>query len=253
MKQCKYPKLVRHGKKYFKVRCRKCPACKGLRVQQWISRFCFEDAYNPYPPKFVTMTYEVEPDGVDEIREHIQFFFKRIREKGYHVRYFATVEKGSKKKRLHCHAILWTDASSLGYHRLRSMLTKSWKKGYVLLRDMYGGKGGFIYASKYLQKDTIYYTYSRRPGLGGIGRLDFIEKAIDRYARTGRIIERMRLPVLGELLQVRVHSGWMRQIKKILGVKKLPEMDTFIIDVDKPKELEYKQIMEDLLNGKEKN
>jgi hypothetical protein len=211
---------------------------------------CFEDAYNPYWPYFVSMTYEKEPqDRIKEnTRKDIQSFIKSIRDKGYHVRYFAVVERGSKKGRVHCHAILWSDANSrLGYHSLRAMLQKSWKKGFVLLKRLYGGKGGFIYATKYIQKEIIYYTWSRRPGLGGIARDEFIEKAVDRYYRTGKVIERMRIPILGEFKEIRVNSGWMRKLKKVLGLRKRPEIGDYVLNIEKPTEEQYINIMKQLL------
>jgi hypothetical protein len=108
---------------------------------------------------------------------------------------------------------------------VRHLLTACWKQGHVLLRRMYGGRKGFNYACKYLFKDPLWASWSRRPGLGSKGKNDFIERAIDRYERTGRVIDRMRIPVLGDLLVVRVHSGWMRDLRKILGISRIPGSD----------------------------
>ena len=163
---CKSPRLKRVGGKHVKIRCRQCLECGLLKQQQWVSRLMFEDAFNPYRPMFATLTYEEEPNDIDQVISDVQTWLKRLRQRKYSVRFFATVEKGSLRGRIHAHAILWSDLSlnPSMFHK-RDVVTKTWKRGICFLRDLYGGRSGFNYTTKYILKDPIWYTWSRRPGI----------------------------------------------------------------------------------------
>lgn len=223
--------------------------CKLLRAQQWVSRMTFETAYNPYWPIFVTPTYATEPDDYERIKIHFAQFIKALRDRGFTVRYFATVERGSQKGRLHLHCILWSDISFLKYREQRSYLEKCWRHGFCLLRIMYGGKRGFNYAAKYILKDTIWYTYSRRPGIGAKGKLAYLERGIKEFLTNGRIIYRIRLRVLGEEIITTVHSGWRKALRDILSLR--VDWKSDVIYQDLPVKLEsYEEQKERLINGK---
>jgi len=213
------------GDKRIHVRCRQCFDCKALKQQQWISRLCFEDAYNQYHPVFITPTYAEEPKSEKIIIQHWQKFIKRLRDRSFNIRYFVSLERGGKKGRLHLHAILWSDISFSNYKEQRLTYEKAWKHGFCLLRIMYGGKSGFNYASKYILKETLWYSYSRRPGLGSEGKSHYLERGVTEYLRTGRIIDRVRLRVLREEITIRAHSGWRKQLRTMLGIKVIPGTD----------------------------
>jgi hypothetical protein len=246
MKNCLNPKTIRRNKKIIQVRCRKCDPCRELTQKQWVSRMLYETAFSKYKPLFITPTYQEEPQNVDQVKKDIQRFIKRLRENGVgDLRYFVTVERGTKKGRLHCHAVLWSDISKQSYKDARMCLDEAWKKGFVLFKYMYGGRRGFAYASKYLLKNPLWYTYSK-PSLGNIGKRNFIERAVNRYIKTGRIINRMRIPVLGEMLIVRVHSGWYRELIKTLGIRRQGEH--LIIKEPKSDAQKYIDNMKNLLS-----
>jgi hypothetical protein len=182
---------------------------------------CFEEAFNKHRPVFITPTYEEEPDDIQTVVSDLQEWFKRIRQRGDSCRYFVSVERGTKKGRLHAHAVLWSNinAEKSGI-KLRMYYESAWNKGFCFVRSMYGGRSGFNYVSKYILKNPLWYSYSRRPGLGNVGKHAYIERCVDRFIRSGRFIDRMHIPVIGKMMITTVHSGWQREARDILGLTK---------------------------------
>jgi hypothetical protein len=109
---------------------------------------------------------------------------------------------------------------------------------------MYGGRKGFNYVSKYILKDTLWYSYSRRPGLGSVGKDRYIERCVNRFIQTGRFITRMHVPIMGVMSIVTVHSGWQKEARNVLGLRK----EGKLIYVKKTQET-YRQKKVRLTNG----
>lgn len=57
----------------------------------------------------------------------------------------------------------------------------------------------------------------------------------------------MRIPVLGKLIIVRVHSGWLRDLRKILGIKKHPDNDMLYLPGDEKPE-SYDEVKQRLIS-----
>lgn len=176
---CVTPKYVIVTKRDYcperiEVPCRKCWACRINRQNDLIGRGMADRAWVD-GGVFLTLTYDdkklTDPTQTTLIhKEDFQNFMKRVR---YHVgetRYIAAGEYGSKKGRVHFHAILLTKGHCPVYpHEQRFWDDELWPWGHMwaepcTMRSM-------RYVAKYLQKQREensqeWVTYSRFPILG---------------------------------------------------------------------------------------
>lgn len=175
-------------------------------------------AFNENRPLFITFTLE-EETTLENFKLYVRHFFRRLRKRGFNARYFVVAEKGSKRGRLHGHAILWSNLAKQENKDVYSILQKCWKRGICFYKYMYGGAGGVNYAIKYMFKANIWHTYSRRPMLGNRGKEYFVERAITEYLRNGRIVKKSNLSVLGKFIKIRSPYRWVREVKVKLGLR----------------------------------
>lgn len=169
------------------LRCRKCPACVQHRKMEWKNRLMLEQYGKDYRPLFLTWTmnnlnYVNTPRGY---LNELQKLYKRLRKEGHKLRYFTSIERGS-KGRLHAHSILWSRSlSTMPFYPLTKYLREKWNQGAVNVRYVHS-VGAFAYTAKYISKgltehidvDTGLvrscrnYTWSNKPGMGtpGINR-----------------------------------------------------------------------------------
>jgi hypothetical protein len=107
---CINPILLPNGEV---VACRNCWQCTASKVDDWVGR-CIAESKSAQRTFSVTLTYGRDKAGnVDHHRaavltySDVQKYFKRLRESGYIVRYFAVGEYGKEKGRAHWHLILF--------------------------------------------------------------------------------------------------------------------------------------------------
>lgn len=109
----------------FVIPCGKCDACKKAYRRMWSLRA--EAEARLYKDNcFVTLTMDNDNVTKEVSKEHLQKFFRALRDKGYKFRYFACGEYGrhpmtGDRERPHYHAILF------GFFRRMLRLTLSLK------------------------------------------------------------------------------------------------------------------------------
>lgn len=127
------------------VPCGQCIGCRLERSRQWASRMMAEAQFHELSV-FVTLTYEVEPEGGTLVKADFQKFMKRLRKTGAKVRYFMCGEYGETTLRPHYHAILFgIDFPDKEVHTKNAQghvlyksetLTKLWGHGHCLIGEV---------------------------------------------------------------------------------------------------------------------
>jgi hypothetical protein len=92
---------------WAEVPCRYCWQCRLNRVNDLVGR-CIAEQQMATATYAVTLTYAGDgPNTATLVYEDFQLFMKRLRRRGYRVRYIVAGEYGSKKGRAHWHAVLF--------------------------------------------------------------------------------------------------------------------------------------------------
>lgn len=164
--------------------CGKCLLCRKRRAQEIAIRALFEiKSYDPLQQHaFVTLT--VDDDHMSEVfpgsrlqHRPFQLFMKRMRKRGFDVRYLMCGEYGEQTHRPHYHAILfgWFPFDcyfdDLGCFHGSKMLEQLWPYGHVMVANVNSNRVFYVagYTLKFGSDSERYRPYvrwSRRPGLG---------------------------------------------------------------------------------------
>lgn len=192
----------------FEVRCGKCSACTRTVRTEWYNRMLMECYGIGHLPLFLTMTYDSDHyvDNKNHVLKEAQKYFKRLRKAGHDIRYFMCIERGSKRNRLHNHAIIWSETLSYSNYQDRwRYLYEKWGNGALDCQTVQS-PAALRYVSKYVTKniertDTIadikhvkkrishnevilngtQYTWSNRPPLGYKGLLRWRQLILHRH------------------------------------------------------------------------
>lgn len=170
--------------------CGRCIGCRLERARQWAVRIMHESRMHD-SNCFITLTYDDEhlpKDGSIKV-EHLQLFFKRLRERvaPARIRFFACGEYGEKLGRPHYHAIVfgWDPPdkvliSGSGELSLFSshLLSSTWANGFASVGQVSYDSATYVanYATKkitgpeaskhYGTRKPEFLVMSRRPGIG---------------------------------------------------------------------------------------
>jgi hypothetical protein len=172
---CSRP-ITQNGKTFA---CRKCNECIAARKNDWVAR-CMAEKQTSAETLVLELTYRNNPDGTspDSAKafryKDVQIFFKRIRneyrkvygENGQ-IRYIIAGERGSKRKRVHWHLVMfadrpistlgkWTDFVGKPLERMRFRKMDHWAfwdHGHIYSKEAVQGE--IQYAIKYALKDQF--------------------------------------------------------------------------------------------------
>lgn len=192
--------LTLPDKPILRIPCRRCPACVKTTRDEWVNRMKLE-AVGKRRPFFITWTFSEDNyhDTPSYVLDEIQKLFKRLRFKGYDLRFFSCIERGSKYNRLHGHTILWSEKlSDLSFEQRSLVLRKAWGLGAIDIQTV-KTPGALRYITKYMSK-TLHenldkktgevrkrrnYSWSRKPMLGMSGR-KYWSDAIDYWVKQSK-------------------------------------------------------------------
>jgi hypothetical protein len=146
----------------LKVRCGKCVRCKERTMNEWIFRLVQEDRRH-LVADFLTLTYNTETVPITKngfmtlFPRHFTLFMKRLRkntgQRG--IKYFACGEYGSKRKRPHYHAIIWSnifgkESYENAWRNFNEDLNSKIPMGQVHVGSV--STGSIAYVCKYMDK-----------------------------------------------------------------------------------------------------
>ena len=203
------------------IACRKCEACVQARRNDWIARAVAEQATSTETIA-IELTYRNNPDGTlpdgaktfryDDVRDFLrnlrEAYFRRYGARG-EIRFVVAGERGTQKKRVHWHMVLFADRpiSTLGEwttlrgRELEKMpmekmaIWSLWPHGHVRCKEPH--QGGIGYVLKYITKEawsslqakgtmreakaqesiSSYFRMSKKPPLGW----RYLKKICDEY------------------------------------------------------------------------
>lgn len=190
---CIYPILVRNGYGYVQyVPCGQCIPCRLNKIRQLVARCLLEEKTHEYS-YFITLTYkETENDG-NLHPSHVDSFFKKIRKRGYKIRYIYCGEYGDESYRPHYHAIIWCDRPL--FEEL--VLSELWTAGFSYLGTVtadsiryvvgYVEKKAIVPESFWREKGLLpeFRRFSRRPGLGVNAWKKICDLAFEDWKKSG--------------------------------------------------------------------
>lgn len=173
------------------IPCGKCLLCRKRRAQEIAIRAMFEiKSYDPLQQHaFVTLT--VDDEHMQEVfpgarlqHRPFQLFMKRMRKRGFDVRYLMCGEYGETTHRPHYHAVLfgWFPSDSyfdsMGCYHGSKLLEELWPYGHIMVGCVNSNRVFYVagYTLKFgsdQERFRPYVRWSRRPGLGS--------KYIDEY------------------------------------------------------------------------
>lgn len=167
---------------YYPIPCGSCEYCKLKRSKIWAARCTLESMNWPHN-YFITLTYDdlhlplvdnydVKLGSLEKhsnlVVRHLQLFFKRLRKRGYKIKYLAAGEYGSKTKRAHYHLILFSDKPlDLKYYKLSendfvlynsSLLEKLWPYGFNVVAEFSPATAAYV--ARYTLKKQQVKKYS---------------------------------------------------------------------------------------------
>ncbi|QXP08112.1 MAG: replication initiator protein [Arizlama microvirus] len=174
------------------IPCGKCIGCKHDKAVQWSTR-CYHESKMHSHNYFVTLTYSDEnlPPGGTLVKEHLQKFIKRLREKNETetIRYYAAGEYGTRLSRPHYHLllfghhfddlVLYAKNRKLGQQLYTSeKLQTLWPNGFSTIGEF--SQHSALYVAKYSIKKITgveaeghykgklpeFALMSRKPGIG---------------------------------------------------------------------------------------
>lgn len=183
--ECQSPIYL--SKQDMVVPCGKCPFCSATKRSDWALRLHYESKLH-LVKKFLTLTYADAhlhwKGGVSQLcKSDLQKFFKRVRKKGYRLRYYAVGEYGSRTYRPHYHILLFGDVPD---HVLRD----SWSFGHVHIGTV--TQASVMYCLGYIvngkgwkmthKRQAPFALMSRKPGLGA----NYVNAAMIAWHRSHR-------------------------------------------------------------------
>lgn len=174
--------------------CGKCLGCKADYCRIWAIR-CYHEAQLHDVNSFLTLTYDdAHLDGKLH-KEHLQIFWKRLRNAGFKFRYYAVGEFGSQTHRPHYHAIVFGQSFRAGSVQVDSQaysnafVNELWEHGFCYIAPV--NMSTICYVSGYTNKklavhDDEYFRplKSSRPGIG----FSWLDKFADDVKRTGHVV-----------------------------------------------------------------
>lgn len=211
--------------------CRKCKPCQNAMRRDWVNRMKLECFGSPYP-LLVTWTYDPRFYPGDEVgcKHDLRKLYNRIRKAGHDLRYFTAIERGTKRKRVHAHSVIWSN-SLLAKRPVdcKHELERLWGNGFIDVQPIMSA-GALAYVAKYIQKDKSEcgvknYSYSQKPMLGEKGLRQW-EKAVHHYHEQGVQFDngnaiapgKINLPIFGKLETCWVTSSQYVAFTKAIGV-----------------------------------
>lgn len=135
------------------VPCGKCSNCIGRKRNHWVIRL-MEEAKDSNISFFLTLTYDdkylvVDPTGMTDeyvlYYDHLRYFHREARKKGFEYKYFSVGEYGEKSSRPHYHMLVFSNQTEFDYQKFMNV----WKFGFASI-------GSLTEASiKYCCKDML--------------------------------------------------------------------------------------------------
>ena len=194
--------------------CGKCEGCRADQAKEWAIR-CYHESTQHSKNCFLTLTYDDEhlPHDGKIHKEHLQKFFRAVRDKGYKIRYFACGEYGDQTRRPHYHAIIFGEdfkhdkietlgscLSATKYNTgnntyVSETLHSCWvetdenkkrsTRGYIQCAEVNMATICYVagYAAKKIGDSDTFNLMSRRPGIGH----QWLEKYKDDIKNTGQV------------------------------------------------------------------
>ena len=167
---CQTPNRIEVDGEPVEVACHKCWMCRLNRVNDYIGRAIGESLYSDHVLA-LTLTYRPGEVGAALLQySDVQKFLKRLRARGYSVRYLCAGEYGSKKGRAHWHILLFFQGSAPDLTLEWRQEWDAWPHGLVYPQAP--DYGGFAYLLKYVLKDEgqlvhrRHLALSKKPVLG---------------------------------------------------------------------------------------
>ena len=153
--------------------CGKCIGCAMVKRAEWAVR-CYHESMLHEQNCFVTLTYDDEHLPSSLQVEDLQKFFRRLRDTGNKLRYFACGEYGSRTRRPHYHALIFGmdflgGAEPMGSGQYFSpVLQAAWGKGHCSVGQLTMASACYVagYVSKKMGDPDSFQVMSRRPGIG---------------------------------------------------------------------------------------
>lgn len=159
------------------VNCKSCTWCRSNRVSDLVGR-CLAEQRHSSSTLALTLTYAGDgPQSSVLVYSDVQNFFKRLRSRGYKVRYLVVGEYGSRKGRAHWHCVLFfrgpapaLDMSLDDDGKSKRQHFDGWPHGFVYPQTP--DYGGFRYLLKYVLKHELpevaehHMSLSKKPPLG---------------------------------------------------------------------------------------
>lgn len=210
------------------VPCGYCRVCVATRKSNWTGRLIAE-ALTSASVAFVTLTYRDTPQGF--VYSDIQQMLKRFRmalfrERGIHVRFFCSGERGEKRGRHHWHLLLFFDKPHQMRRTRKRQLWHFWPHGWAHIQMLkHDGSDNMLrkirYTAKYCVKDAAHperETFMRcslKPGIGGKYFADLAVSLASRglpalggYRFKG--VEYRRGPKAGQAIEFRLTGNMAR-------------------------------------------
>lgn len=209
-------KLVAENGEEILIGCRTCWQCVLSKTNDLVGK-ALAEAQTSDESYFLTLTYgrgnagEVMHEAATILTyQHIQLFLKRLRNKGYDVRYMCSGEYGSLRGRAHWHLVLFFRGKVPDWPLDKRFHSEFWAdkngpRGFVHV--VKAGYSNLMYAVKYIYKDQEggidRVSYSRFPPLGH----DYIMHVARAWANAGVTPQhtafKLRVPTVGGVRDVR--------------------------------------------------
>lgn len=222
---CNKPsKIVTSNGDQILIGCRECWQCQLTRSNDLVGKALAEQQ-TADATFFVTLTYgrgdagEIMHESATVLTyRHVQMFLKRLRNKGYNVRYMCAGEYGSLRGRAHWHLVLFFRGKVPDWPEDRRFHSEFWEDNGVPRGFVHSVKASYSnlrYAVKYLYKDQVggiaRASYSRFPPLGS----EYILHVARCWARAGVVPQstsfKLRVSTIKGLRDVRFRiTGVMR-------------------------------------------
>ena len=161
----------------FLLPCGHCSSCLIAKRKEYAVRCAMEAKSHSYSC-FVTLTYDDAHCPSKLIKRDLQYFIKKLRNRGHKLRYFGCGEYGGQTARPHYHIILFgyfpddlkpfTKSPSGVMLFTSKEVSEVWSKGFVTIQDFDPYAAGYVagYTTKKIGKDDGFLLMSKKPGLG---------------------------------------------------------------------------------------
>lgn len=162
----------------FFIPCGRCSACRLAKRKEYAVRCAMEAKDYGDNCSFITLTYDEYHNKGYLIKRDLQYFLKKLRNKGYKFRYFGCGEYGSLNQRPHYHVILFGyrpldlhfEANSETGQPLFSSKEVSdiWSKGLCTVQNFAPSVASYVagYVNKKTGDHDGFLLMSKKPGLG---------------------------------------------------------------------------------------